>query len=147
MPLPLKEMQKNDPVLYYRYVEDGRSELCGVGEAIRVLKTKCNVHPWGEFKLSTGERTDGTRGFIHRPTQEELFNAKQEMKRKAEEKETADEARREAEYDALPEAVKLARKLEFCCSVNNVERTIARMPIELLRAVVAWIEAEKLECD
>lgn len=46
----------------------------------------------------------------------------------------------QAAYDALPESVKLARKLRWLCDVTS-EGKVAGMPIETLRSAVDFLES------
>jgi len=55
--------------------------------------------------------------------------------------EAEEERRRQAEYDALPEGVKLARRIEFGVANCSIDK-LAKAPIETLRAMVEWMKSE-----
>lgn len=81
--------------------------------------------------------------FRARPATSEQIAAWEEANREdAEQRSAKKEARLKAEYEALPEAVKLARTLASFCDFNR-ESVVAEMPIDLLRAAVAWINERK----
>lgn len=56
------------------------------------------------------------------------------------------EAKRQAEYNALPEAVKVARKLRWFCEMARVE-TIAQAPLEAMKMIVDWAIANQKEVE
>ena len=65
---------------------------------------------------------------------------RREREREAEYK--AQEERNQREYEALPEAAKLARTLGNFCDAYG-ELTLAQAPIEHLRGLCAWIKERK----
>lgn len=142
----LKDVTTGEKVLVYAPVAFG-AEMCrlvAVAEVIGVDRRQCRIRNYGAFSLSTGNQFGGGEKFFRRAGAEELAKSQAKLDAEAEESERKSEAEKKAAYDALPEEVRLARKLEFFCNVNS-EKTIARMPLDVLRAAVAWVEENNLE--
>lgn len=71
-------------------------------------------------------------------TYEKINDAMEILIARSRERQAKANALAEAEFDALPENEKLARKLRSYC--DNHEAAIASMPIDLLRGVTNWID-------
>lgn len=84
--------------------------------------------------------------YIEPATDEQIAAAEAEEERRLQAKADEDDRRRQAEYDALPEAVKLARKLCYLCDTMG-ENKLAEAPIDHLRGLVAWAKERGLEME
>ena len=58
----------------------------------------------------------------------------------------AEQKKRDAEYAALPEEIKLARKLCWICDVTS-EKKIALAPYDFLRGLIDWAEQNGLDSE
>ncbi len=130
-------------------------EFYAIADVVESTANQVVTRQFGKFSAKHGSGLPLNRSpykaFL--PTEIELVSFKEIKKkmeeeevRRAEEEDKKEEERKKAEYDALPEEIKLARKLQFFCDVNK-HTTVAKMPIETLRAAVKWIEENKLECE
>lgn len=75
---------------------------------------------------------------------EKEINEREEQRLK--QKDEEDQRRNQAEYDALPEEIKLARKLQWFCEMNRTE-TVAQAPIAAIRSIVEWAIANGKEVE
>lgn len=138
------QVERNDRVLLYALAT---GELYAIADVYLVQSRQFQTRGHGTFLLSTGAMVGGGRLKAVKPTLTELVAAETAIADRLNAKIAAEDAAKQAAYDTLPEEVKLARKLQFFCSASNADKTISRMPIEVLRAAVAWIEENKLECE
>jgi len=132
------ETLKNGDRLIIRH-ENG--ELTGIGVCVGVNSmTRCISCPGigsSLYSATTGIRHGGKYvAFIATPT--EIIDAQAELDWKATEKERIREEQSKKAYDALPEAIKLARSLRYICD-HTQEEKLAKMPLEILRPVVEWL--------
>lgn len=144
----MKDVSPGETVLVYRRTNaSGSARLYTTARIGTKGKRQFSVSGYGEFSLATGERPGG-RGstaevgyFVRRATAEELAAAEKQLRDDDQREQAEEEAARRAAYDALPEGVKLARKLEFFASCSKAETIAEVIPLETLRAAVAAIEA------
>jgi hypothetical protein len=92
----------------------------------------------GTYRAVPATRYEAVAGFA------ELERLAAEDKRLAEEKERLEAEQRQAEYDAMPESIKLARRLRFISNIIN-ESKLATAPIEHLRGMIEWANANNIE--
>lgn len=127
-------------------IRDEKGKIYTTGLLTQRTKTLGHIANCGEVLLKTGRLRYKPDWTIHPATKEELDAAIEYLRQEDECRDREYERKRQAEYDALPEEIKLARKLEWFCSVSG-EKVIARIPINLLRQVVQWIQENNYECE
>lgn len=98
------------------------------------------------YLRSTGMQVGDNR-FQARPlTPEKKAEIEASIEERLERADAERKAKAQAAYDALPEAIKLARKLRYVCDMNS-EADIAAAPIEHLRALVEWFAQQGKETE
>jgi len=131
------QVERGDLVIIKR-MDTG--EITAVAKVYLVQSRRFQTRGYGSFLLSTGNAVNGGRTKAVKGTPQEIKEAEELLERRDEEAERAEEAKKQAEYDALSEEIKLARRLKFFVECHS-EKTIAKMPIETLRAAVEWAKA------
>lgn len=139
----LTGVMKGEMVLVY----DESHQLDDIAEVYHLTKRSADLRGYGTFAIGSGAMTRGNKTyFATRASAEAITVAEAKIAKRDADREIAEEAARQAAYDALPEEFKLARKLEFFCNCHD-SKTIAKMPIDTLRAAVQWIEISKFDCE
>jgi hypothetical protein len=123
-------------------IHDHNGRLLRIAHVTAVTATQFTA---GHTYLKTGKEKGGVR--IARPTDTDKIAAAQaELDQRDREADEAEDRRRQAEYDALPESIKLGRSLQWICDCTS-EKKIAEAPIELLRSIVEWAKRENLTTE
>jgi hypothetical protein len=141
----LHEVKVGQRVIVYK-----SGKIIDVAEVRKVRQRTVDIWNHGEFSIHSGKKTgNGSNMLVQavRASAEEIAVAESHLARELEEQEAERERQRRAEYDALPEEVKLAKKVYGFFQFGGTEKKIATMPIELLRGVAQWIEENKFECE
>lgn len=111
-----------------------------------VTKTQFALCGWSGLKwMHTGKQVGGKR-IATRGSPTEIASAESELKERLEQEERDEDAKRQAEYDALPETVKLARSLRWLCDCES-EAQLAQAPIEAMRTLVAWAKERNMTTE
>lgn len=137
------QVERGDLVIIKR-IDTG--EITAVSRVYLVQSRWFQTSGYGSFLLSNGNAVNDGRTKAIKGTSQEIKDAEQLLERRDEEAERAEEAQKRAEYDALPEEIKLARHLKFFVETHS-EKTIAKLPIETLRAVVGWAKTGGFEVE
>lgn len=136
---PLTEAQVGDRVI----IRDDYDNVRAVWTVRKVTATQITAAPASSgsytqrWSISTRAHIGGTFGPIELPTAAALAAAELALNERAAAALAADEARRRAEYDALPESVKLGRSLTHYLD-GCADADLATIPADLLRPLVEW---------
>lgn len=136
-------VERGDRVIIKRM---GTGEIIAVAKVYSVQSRQFQTEGYGSFLLSNGNAVNSGWLKAIKGTPQEIKDAEQLLERRDEEAERAEEARKKAEYEALPEEIKLARHLKFFVECHS-EKTVAKLPIETLRAAVGWAKAGGFETE
>ncbi len=138
-------MERGDNVAILR---DGKAVR--VGKVTRTAIKQFTVGREGNFLLSSMRKVGSPDVTCRAVSQAEAnqitAEIEAERERESEARFQAEQAERQAEYDALPESAKLAGKLKWMCECNS-EKKISAAPIELLRGIVEWATSAGLELE
>ena len=129
-------------------------ELVSVGFVVadspRLLRVKAQKHAGTYLKSKLCHREYPyitLKGPITEGEAKDLKDQIEEAEtRRLEEQDRLQQEKAQAEYDALPENIKLARKLRWFCECNR-EETISQAPIEHIRGIVEWAIANNKEVE
>jgi hypothetical protein len=97
------------------------------------------VSMYGRFNYADSACVGKPRYTAAVATPTEIKEADAALQRQWEAEDAAQEAKAQAEYDALPEEVKLARKIVGWLSDHNetsIENALSNLPLDVLKAVV-----------
>jgi hypothetical protein len=145
-------MEIGDSVAIYKtsegYTQKG---VVGVGAIVevttRLYRVKSNIRSLSGAYLRSSLRMKDDEGFSIvsvSPERAKQIVVEIEQREIAELQQRCDEddRRKQAEYEALPEEIKLARKLKWLGECNREEK-LAKIPIDLLREIITWAEANQ----
>jgi hypothetical protein len=137
----LADLKEGDMVT----IHDHNGRLVRTAKVSEIMKKTVRTgHGNPLFSILTGKRIGGTTEFARPATAEQIAAAKQELAAREQQRLARLDAEQKAAYDALPEAVKLARTLGWLFDCNRDEKW-ETAPVEAMRALIQWAEANKLE--
>lgn len=142
MSLPLKDVKEGERVL----IRNADGTLFGVWFVWYAKKTQITARhaerttQCHNFSIKTGCEVGGDRT-LHRATAEEIAAALAEEQKRRADMLAAEDAKRKAAHDALPEAVRLARKVRAWLDGNEGHEP-ADIPLAPLRELCAWIDTQ-----
>ena len=132
-------MNKGQKVLIFK-----GNQRIGIGKVQRLTATQCVISRergnfcGASYMLKSHQEVGGDKHF-QEAGEATLAAAHREFDLELERKEEEKRLERERQYKALPEEVKLARKVRWKFDVAS-EKTVAGMPIDLLRQLAAWCD-------
>ena len=119
-------------------VRDEMGTIVRVVQVIGLSSTRIRAGGMS-FLRSTGKEYGGTRRAIL-GSFDAIVRAEAELEGREEERRRQEKAKEQAEYDALPEAVKLTRRIVGVCNWQSAQKIADMIPLEILRQFAAAIK-------
>ncbi len=113
-------------------VRDSKGKLVKVATVMRATATRYATKGGKAYLIKTGKEVGGSNIATLVTSEADLVAAEAELDRLLEEAEQRRDAEAKAAYDALPEAIKLARKIRWFCDSES-EEAVSFLPLDVLR--------------
>lgn len=120
-------------------IRDATGQLIAVEKVVRVMSTQAIISQYGRFVLKSGKAI-GRDLYASSPGQASIAAAEAELERRKKDMEEAKAQSRQAVYDALPDSIKMARRIRYAFDIAS-EQTVAEMPDDLLLRLSQWADA------